>query len=126
MSLTRLFLLMGSVSLLMMGAIVYNKIGGASYVTVSEVRSIDRLCQRDVEKMLETFAKEAKGDERTYMSLFKSCLNECRTYLADSRLKKIQNQKVEVKKPQCLAKEKLPKEYHDYYFKHLEPKESKQ
>jgi hypothetical protein len=120
MSLTKLFLLMGFVSSLLIAGIIYNKIGGASYVTYSEVRSIDRLCQRDVEKMLETFAKEAQGNETLYFKLFKDCLKECRDYLIESRLKKINQTQGEVFKqssPQCLDKNRLPLEYQQYYFK---------
>ena len=115
---------MGFVSSLLIAGIIYHKIGGASYVTYSEVRAIDRLCQRDVEKMLETFAKDAKGNEVLYFNLFKNCLKECRDYLIESRLKKINQQSAEFKQssPQCLDKNRLPMEYQQYYFKDLRSK----
>ena len=84
-SLKHLFTIMGTISLLMMVAVVMVKIKSPEYVTLAEVRAIDRICQRYADDMMSHIADEAIKDEVTFLKQLHGCMGACREYLVQSR-----------------------------------------
>lgn len=108
-SLRLLLILMGSVSLLMTVAVVVVKVQNPSYITVSEVRAIDRLCQRHADDMMSRIAEQASASQDTFLQRLHQCMGECRTYMIDSRTKLVSQQGLEPKEvPACFG-DKLTK-----------------
>lgn len=84
-SLKHLLILMGTISFLMTVAVVMVKVKDPSYVTLAEVRAIDRLCQRQADQMMNRIASEATKDEVTFLHKLHRCMGACREYLVQSR-----------------------------------------
>jgi len=84
-SLKHLLVLMGTISLLMTIAVVVVKVNAPGYVTVAEVRAIDRICQRQADDMMSRIASEAIKDEVTFLRKLHVCMGACREYLVQSR-----------------------------------------
>ena len=87
LSLKHLFMIMGTISLLMTVAVVVVKVKHPSHVTFAEVRAIDRICQRQADDMMTRIAEQAIKDEVTFLKKLHSCMGACRTYLVQSRVK---------------------------------------
>ena len=77
----------------MMVAVVFVKIKNPNYVTLAEVRAIDRLCQRFSDDMLkEIHSARAQNPPRapataSDLTELHRCLGQCRDYLVRSRAK---------------------------------------
>ena len=84
-SLKHLFIIMGTISLLMTVAVVMVKIKSPEHVTLAEVRAIDRICQRYADDMMSHIADEAIQDEVTFLKQLHGCMGACRNYLVQSR-----------------------------------------
>lgn len=93
-SLKHLLILMGSVSLLMMIAVAVVKIQNPSYVTLGEVRAIDRICHRYADDMMERIASKTTEQDSTVLRQLHECMGECRAYLIGSRAKSHQQNDV--------------------------------
>ena len=105
MSLKQLFLLMGSVSFLMVVAVVYTKVGRPGYVSYGEVRAIDRLCQRSADDIMSKLVKsksKSLQSERAFIAQIHTCLKACRSYLIQSRAKGVHSGESPVAIPECL------------------------
>ena len=89
-SLKHLLILMGSVSLLMMIAVAVVKVQNPSYVTLGEVRAIDRICHRFADDMMARIASNATKNDETILHQLHECMGECRAYLIGSRTKSTQ------------------------------------
>ena len=87
LSLKQLFVLMGSVSALMVAALVYTKLYHPEHVSVAEVRSIDRLCQRYADDIMENLTRQGVKEEPVFFRQIHECLAACRAYLVTSRAK---------------------------------------
>jgi len=103
LSLKQLFWLMGSVSALMIAALLYTKRAHPDHVSVAEVRAIDRLCQRYADDIMSKLSKEqgAEDQERFFKGIHE-CLASCRTYLVTSRAKGVTLRGVQLEVPACL------------------------
>lgn len=94
---------MGSVSTLMIAALLYSKLGAKGHVSFGEVRAIDRLCQRHADGIMQGII-EREGpirDEESFLKQVHHCLTECRAYLVTSRAKGTLAPK-DLKIPACL------------------------
>lgn len=103
-SLKQLFWLMGTVTTLMIAALLYSKLGAKGHVSFGEVRAIDRLCQRQADGIMRGII-DREGpikDEATFLKRVHHCLTECRAYLVTSRAKGGVAMKGELKIPACL------------------------
>ena len=87
MSLKQVFILMGSVSFLMIVAVIYTKVGRPGHVSYGEVRAIDRLCQRSADDIMIRLSKESIQSEKEFIAQIHTCLKACRGYLIQSRAK---------------------------------------
>ena len=103
-SLKQLFWLMGSVTTLMIAALLYTKLGARGHVSFGEVRAIDRLCQRQADGIMKEIIDHEGPiqDEGAFLKRVHHCLTECRAYLVTSRAKGDPAQRGELKIPACL------------------------
>lgn len=88
MSLRLLFTLMGLVTALMIGGVVYTKIitpPADRPLTVGEMRSIDRVCDTHCGIQIRSMADETP-DEAALEQRIQACLQECRVRLTGDRL----------------------------------------
>ena len=103
LSLKQLFWLMGSVSTLMIAALLYTKRAHPGHVSVAEVRAIDRLCQRYADDIMSKLSQEqGVEDQEQFFKGIHECLASCRTYLVTSRAKGVTLQGVQLEVPACL------------------------
>jgi hypothetical protein len=95
MSLKFLFILMGLVSMSMIGAVIYTKVIQPTHISVAEVRAIDRLCQRQADDIMSrllkkiTFTTNDIKSEQFFYRQIHICLSKCRKYLVYSRSKDV-------------------------------------
>lgn len=88
MSLKLLFTLMGLVTAAMIAGVVYVKIltpPAERPISVSEMRSIDRVCDTQCGMQIRAFADETDGAEALEVRV-RQCIAECRARLSDGRL----------------------------------------
>lgn len=88
MSLKLLFTLMGLVTALMIGGVVYTKIltpPAERPLSVGEMRSIDRVCDTHCGMQIRAMADDAQ-DEAALEVRIQACLQECRVRLTRDRL----------------------------------------
>lgn len=103
-SLRLLLILMGSVSLLMTIAVVMVKVHNPGYVTVAEVRAIDRICQRHADDMMSRIAEHAQTGDQTFLHRLHECMGACREYLIESRVKSVSVHKLKASEiPACFG-----------------------
>jgi len=113
-SLKQLFWLMGTVSALMIAALLYTKLGRTGHVSFGEVRAIDRLCQRHADEIMKGLIEQegAIKDEGAFLKKVHRCLSECRVYLVASRAKGSATGEAP-KIPACLTKPKSSEQSSD-------------
>jgi hypothetical protein len=105
LSLKRLFLLMGGVSALMVGALLYTKLYQPGHVSLAEVRAIDRLCQRYADDIMTNLTRQGVKEEPVFFRQIHECLAACRAYLVTSRAKGVTlNLSGPVEVPACLMR----------------------
>lgn len=88
MSLKLLFSLMGLVTALMIGGVIYTKVivpPEERPLSVGEMRSIDRVCDTHCGMQIRSMADES-GDEAQLEARIQACLQECRVRLTRDRL----------------------------------------
>ena len=109
MSLKSLFILMGLVSTSMIAAVVYTKVVNPTYITVAEVRAVDRLCQRQADDIMSHLQKKIKlkvtdiASEKKFYNQIHKCLAQCRSYLVQSRSKGVKlGEQTPLQIPECL------------------------
>jgi hypothetical protein len=77
----------------MIGAVIYTKVIQPTHISVAEVRSIDRLCQRQADDIMSrllkkiTFTTDDTKSEQFFYRQIHICLSKCRKYLVQSRSK---------------------------------------
>ena len=105
LSLSRLFMLMGGVSALMVGALLYTKLYQPGHVSLAEVRAIDRLCQRYADDIMTNISRQGVKEEPVFFRQIHECLAACRVYLVTSRAKGVTlNLSAPLEVPACLMR----------------------